>query len=137
MSTLSTPQPTPPIPLAPKSLTLPEPTKIGQRQAHAQERFAAHTLRARWLGGFDAATPAHRAVVLSQSQQLQDAMFALNAVPTAGHGAIPPASFVDAAQLRLRLPLPLQAAPHASVAAPWTPLVTMSYSEQAPLRLRR
>ena len=57
--------------------------------------------------------PAHRAVILSKSQQ--GAMFAFNAAPTVGHGsgAMPPASgsFVamDAAQLLLRLPLSLLA----------------------------
>ena len=35
-------------------------------------------------------------------------MFAFNAVPTIGHGAMPPASFVAAVQLRLRLPLSLR-----------------------------
>ena len=36
-------------------------------------------------------------------------MFAFNAVPTVGHGAMLPASFVNAVQLRLRLPLSLLA----------------------------
>ena len=94
-------------PLAPKSPSLPEPTEIGQRQPHAQKRFATISQCARWLDGFDAATPAHRAVILSQSQQ--GAMFAFNAVPTVGHGAMLPASFVNAVQLRLRLPLSLLA----------------------------
>ena len=61
----------PPPPLATKGPPLPEPTEleIGQRQPHAQKRAAAITQCARWLDGFDAATPAHRAVILSQSQQ--------------------------------------------------------------------
>ena len=46
-------------------------------------------------------------VCLSQSQQ--GAMFAFNAVPTVGHGAMLPASFVNAVQFRLRLPLSLLA----------------------------
>ena len=36
-------------------------------------------------------------------------MFAFSAVPTVGHGAMLPASFVNAVQLRLRLPLSLLA----------------------------
>ena len=36
-------------------------------------------------------------------------MFSFNDAPTVGHGAILPAAFVDAAQLRPRLPLPLLA----------------------------
>ena len=36
-------------------------------------------------------------------------MFAFNAAPTVGHGAMPPASFVNAVRLRLRLPLSLRA----------------------------
>ena len=36
-------------------------------------------------------------------------MFAFDAAPTVGHGAMLPASFVDAVQLRLRLPLLLLA----------------------------
>ena len=94
---------------APKGPPLPEPTGIGKRQPHAHIRFVAITQCARWLGGFDATTPwpAHRAVILAQSQQ--GAMFAFNAVPAVGHGAMLPASFVNAVQLRLRLPLSLLA----------------------------
>ena len=66
-------------------------------------------------------------------------MLPFHDAPTVGHGAIPPASFANAAQLRLRLPLgssilTLQEsrAPHASTSAhcctmdPFN-LVTMSY----------
>ena len=60
-----------------------------------------------WLDGFDAATPAHCAGIISQSHQ--GVMFAFNDVPTIGHGAMLPASFVNAVQLRVRLPLSLLA----------------------------
>ena len=114
----TTPTHTPsPPPRAPncKNPSLPEPTEIGpsQRQPHAQKRFAAISQCARspWLDGlnFGQASPAHRAIIVSQSHQ--GAMFAFTAVPNGRHGAMLPAmsTFVNAAQLRLHLPLSLLA----------------------------
>ena len=116
-------------PTAPKnpSLRIPEPTEIGQRQPHAQKRFAAISQRAWWLDGFGPATPTQRAIILSQSHQ--GAMFAFNAVPNKRHmhGAVLPATFVNAVQLRLRIPShSWQVPPHVSAEQPWTDMATTS-----------
>ena len=98
-------------PTAPKNPSLPEPTaaEIGQRQPHAQKRFTTIAQCAWWLDGFDQATPAHRAIILPHSHQGAVFAFKFNAVPNERHGAMLPATFVNAVQLRLRLPLSLLA----------------------------
>ena len=62
------------------------------RLPHAQKRFAAVVHSARWLDGFDQASTAHRARMLSQAKP--GAMFLYGAVPSRERGALLPVSFM-------------------------------------------
>ena len=87
---------------APNTPEAPELSDFSTQQPRAQKRYAAIVHGARWLDGFHTATPTHRSLMLSQSQQ--GAMSAFSAVPV-HHFRMTHMAFITAIQSRLRLPL--------------------------------
>ena len=90
----------------PQNPSVPDPLDLSVRHPRAQKRFAAVVHGARWLDAFEVSTLPMRAILLSSSKP--GANFAFNAVPSTYH-AVLPTSFINALQLRLRLPLSLLA----------------------------
>ena len=119
-------------PTAPKDPALPEPTEIGQRQPHAQNRFAAIPQCARRLDDFDQATPAaaaaHRAIMISSCHSpIRGPCLPSMPCPTSAMApcCLPPlwmlCSSTSAFPCHSR-----QVPPHVSVEQPWTDMATTS-----------